>query len=67
MLHRIATFPGSAWKVEPEGIFLSTSLEIRGQISLEANQHYSWLYFNIGNKLNFLRKTQNIKLITEAG
>lgn len=67
MLCRIATFPGSEWKVEPEGIFLSTSLEIRGQISLEANQHYSWLYFNIGNKLNFLRKTQSIKLVTEAG
>lgn len=67
MLHRIATFPRSEWKVEPEGIFLSTSLEMCGQISLEANQRYSWLHFNIGNKLNFLRKTQSIKLVTEAG
>lgn len=38
-----------------------------GQISLEANQRYSWLHFNIGNKLNFLRKTQSIKLVAEAG
>lgn len=32
---------------------------------LEANQHYSLSHFNTGNKLNFLGKTPNIKLVTE--